>query len=214
MVGVGARGHRASVAAQQARKPYKFQLPELEIGDFSYLVSISGQQTLSLTAKKLVVQKGKLGLFRFALLREVLIEDGVFVLSANEDRLAAADGGGLPASGNVSASLAALLPGNMPLSFKCRPVSFTIRQPGISGPAACILADAAELTAAELRFRGNVRLRTGAAGLTADNLDLYPAAARIEVKKNYILTTEQGNKIAGSGLQGDVFLNSLTGLGQ
>ena len=206
------RGHIDSLANPPASKQYQFQRPELEIGEFSYLVSISGQQTLSLTGKKLVVQKGKLGLFRFALWREVLIEDGVFVLTANNSGLASASGGGLSYSDNISTALAALLPGKMQLSFKCRPVSFTIRQPGTSGPASCILADAAELTAEELRFRGNVRLSTGAAGLKTDTLELYPAAARIEVKKKYTLTTEQGRKIAGSGLQGDVFLNSLTDL--
>lgn len=189
-------------------RSYQFPKQPQTISGFHYQVSTEGRKVLSFAGNRLSLQNKKIGFLRFALLREIRVEQGTFIIQQSPAKEENTGNGTAPSRPLASlAGLLAVFPHVNASSLVCQPVSITFVQQE-TGSQSLITAKSAriESDAPTIHFTGKVQLSTGDLTLTAEALDLIPADDSI-VARNYTLTTARG-KSQGQQLQSNIFLTA------
>ena len=185
---------------------YKFVRPQQELSNFSYDVRRSGTHLYSLSGQKFTVQKKKIGIFRFGLIKEAVISQAFFHFTFPKKN-------DTDAKDKFEQDLSLLIPDPSYIvsGLVCKPISLIIdREEQENSDSVHIAADYAEIQAGSraVNLHGKVKMTSGSVSLETDELDLYLGDDLIEVAHSYKLV-QKSAKVFGHGLRSDIFLHSI-----
>ena len=208
--------HRALIfpAGKKQIEPYRSAGPQLEIRGFRFNRNVENRRVASITADRLIVEKKKLGFFKFSLLNEATFENTVIKIYGKRRTTDTSDQfeddplKGLTFDEAFSKETFSSIPVKRVSSMVMTPIHIEIHDE--QSMVASISAGSATVRFARrhLLFDHNVKVVSGDRVLTTDQLYLVTDKAMLQAKGHFVLKVAD-KQLEGHGLITDVFLNPL-----
>lgn len=187
---------------------YRPSSPRVELDGLDYNLSYGGETKFDIKADKFLIRKKKMGLIRFALAQEALLENADIAVfgvpgstaenqAVNQNPLVFA---GVPLKLFYSKRISALV-------MKPVRVKFYDTAKGVSQLTAMKASFC--LKERSVLFKGNVEISSGSNVLKTSQLTLFPKEAKIQVNKKFTLIVNEKEK-TGRHLVADIFLKSIS----
>ncbi|MHB8090104.1 MAG: LPS export ABC transporter periplasmic protein LptC [Syntrophales bacterium] len=179
-----------------------------------------GRRVVSITADRFAIGRGKIGFFSTGLTRKAIIQNAIIEIYANSQFAAALPGKPSPQGtpGNISLenhpdftrlfaeeTFSSLLPVRNIAEIEISPVTIRLRNDDKVLASIAAVRAAILLREKRIRFTGQVRVSSGDAELTTEELIFIPEAALLQTDHPFILK-RGGNAIHGPALTTDIFL--------
>ncbi|MFH1216151.1 MAG: LPS export ABC transporter periplasmic protein LptC [Pseudomonadota bacterium] len=185
--------------------------PRIQMGGLVYNLSLEGEAKLTIKADSFRVRKKKVGLIRFALVQEALLENA----EINMYGMTPTDDGEEKRSGNHGVALDLpdmpqyLLRAKRLESLVMKPVCYNFHN--AQGGVSHLTATRASLNIEDhtVVFEGDVQMISGANVLKTSRLTLLPKEAKIQVSRKFTLNTSK-QQMTGMYLVSDVFLKLIS----
>jgi hypothetical protein len=204
------------VMKQTAGKPaYRTQIDGLR-----FFETRQGRRVVSITADRFELGRGRIGFFSTGLTRRAMIKNAVIEIYADarqDDPIGAkpAPEGkrrNIPIGENVAFSglfagdaFSTLLPVRNTAEIEISPIRLTLRNERTVLTSIAAVRATVLLRDKRILFTGQVRVLSGNAELTTEQLSFIPATSRLQTDRPYIL--KRGNAVReGAGLSTSIFL--------
>lgn len=201
---------------QAAAKPaYRTQIDGLRFFD-----TRQGRRVVSITADRFELRRGRIGFFSTGLTRRAIIKNAVIEIYADArqgdpvDAQPAPEGArrNVPTGENVAFSgffaedtFSALLPVRNTAEIEISPIRLTLRGGRTALTSITAVRAAVLLRDKRILFTGQVRVVSGNADLTTEQLAFIPETSRLQTDRPYIL--KRGDTVReGVGLSTSIFL--------
>jgi hypothetical protein len=213
--------------APKGRKTAPQPAHRMQIEGLRFYGMNQGRRVVSITADRFSLRRGKIGFFSTGLTRTALIENAVIDVYAGKKGGTAPDSfhaddaaqnrerSPLFAAGNIDfgglfaeETFSTLFPVRNVAEIEITPV--TVRLHADQAVLTGIVAARASvrLQEKEILFTGNVRVSSGGAELTTEQLTFLSGSSRLRTDRPFVL--KQGNRtLEGAGLTTDIFLRPL-----
>jgi hypoxanthine-guanine phosphoribosyltransferase len=197
--------------------PAKISNPRHEMIGMRYDCNYKGDRLFSVNADRFSVRKKKVGLFRFGLMSEAFLQNGVIDIYSSSWRQEeiggknpeiVLDGKTLSANDLLFQEMISVIHAKRLTSMEIMPVSIAFHD-GLQGEAR-ISAKAASVRLKDrgVLFVGDVRLETGSKMLKTSRLLLDPASEEITVRNGFVIIANNQER-SGTELVSDIFLKSF-----
>lgn len=192
--------------------------PWHEMVDMRYLCSYKGDTLFSINADTFTIRKKKIGLFRFGLLSEAFLKNGVIDIynsrwqemkNATQDQDADLEGKSPAMSDFLFKEIIPTGQVKRLASMEIRPVSFSFHDARQGESKISAKAASVRLKERDILFVGDVMVESGATVLTTGSLRLDPGKEEITVNSRFSISTADKQK-TGNTLTVDIFLKSLS----
>lgn len=169
-----------------------------------------GRPAVSITADRFTLRRGKIGFFSTGLTRTALIENAIIDIHAAAT--APSSRNAPPAAGEVDfgglfaeETFSSLFPVRNIAEIEVSPVTVRLHSDQSLLTEITAAKASVRLKDKEILFMGNVRISTGGAELTTEDLTFLPGTSRLRMDRPFVL--KRGNlTLEGTNLTTDIFL--------
>ena len=190
------------------------QGPQLEIRGFRYNRHVEGRRVIVIKADRIIVEKKKLGFFRFRLMNVAKFENALIQIYGKREITDTADTvddhllKGLTFEEAFSKETFSSIPAKRISSMVMAPIYIEIHDEQSVVASISAGSAAVRFTRHYLLFENNVKVVSGDRVLTTDRLRLILDKAMLQTKGHFFLKVSD-RQWEGHGLTTDVFLNPL-----